>query len=342
MAFLQAVGILFSCILGIASVSGSMLHAGEAFGMTLRQREILLELNNYPSPWPHVSSAGWMLKPWEVTQSLNGIITLPGGNENAAECFSRLEELYPGEKAALEQGNPESMGVNELIRAADMGKCQLSPDYYPELVSTAARQPDLVVLNSYLEALLQKADNNTKAGRYSEAERCYRAALVCGWHLLQDKSSCLVYASGLLFLIKGSQGYAPFLLDTGNREKAMAVSTFAQTCGAILRAFTWKTQVALSEVNAFACLPAAIHIATGDSEAFWRKEAVIRLATLRYGVVREDESSVERNPLFEQAADEALVIVVRSDPDPSVRRLAIWAALNVTPNNYPMLQHRFP
>lgn len=331
--------LVHACFLATILLSAPLASSGEAPGMTERQREILHELDIYQPPWG--GGGGWLLREWDSDSGLDGLVNLPYGGENAAKCFSRLEEYYPDEKESLTDGGADARGVDELLLAADMGTCRFVPDYYPEFDAMRAKQPDFDALRDYLQGLLRRAERAMQAGRAAEAERCYRAALVCGWHLTNDKTNSLVYVTGLVYKVRGAQGYAGFLLRSGNREKAEAARNYARMVAELMRAFNWKANVALSEFAGFACLPAAIRISTGDSEVFWRKEAIMRLGTLRYGIPDEKAGTVERNPVFELAADEALAAVAREDADVSVRRLAVWLALNVTPRDYAGMEHRF-
>lgn len=326
------------------------LAAGEAPGVTARQREIVRELDGYRPPWedgtaaPAAGAGGWMTGVWDTDRGLDELVTLPvddGSGLNAAACFKALEEYYPAEKALLEDDGADARGVDELIRAADIGRCRFVPDFYPEFDTAKSAQPDMAVLRDYLQGLLRRGERALREGRVSEAERCFRAALVCGRHLTADRSTGILFATGLLYKARGAQAYAGFLLRSGERDRADAARRYARTLGEFLRAFAWKTNVALGEHAGFACLPAVIRIATGDAEPFWRKEAVMRLGTLRYGVADAGKGTVERNPLFELAADEALASVAAGDPDASVRRLAVWVALNASPRGYAGLEHRF-
>lgn len=329
----------FCLLTPISLCAGSIASAGERLGLTLRQRAILYEMEDFATP-DGGQNPGWLLRAWDTDKGLADLVALPRGSENAAACFRLLEDYYPDEKAELAEGGADSRGVRELLLAADMGRCTFVPDYYPAYERTDAKQPDLDALNSYLQALLRRAEAEAQAGRYAEAERCYRAALVCGWHLTSDKSTGLIFVTGLIFKIRGAQGYAVFLLRSGNREKGEAALAYARLLAELMRAFTWKTNVALSEFDGFACLPSTVRIATTDSEAFWRAEAVLRLGTLRYGIP-DDNGGMGRNPAFELAADEALSTVANTDANPSVRRLALWVALNVSPKDYSALRHRF-
>lgn len=283
--------LLIFCLLSPTSFSAT---AGERLGLTLRQRAILYEMEDFAAPGG-ARDPGWLLRPWDTDRGLADLVALPRGNDNAAACFKLLEDYYPDESAQLAAGGADSRGVRELLNAADMGRCAFVPDYYPAFERTDAKQPDLDALNSYLQALLRRAEQEAQAGRFAEAERCYRAALVCGWHLTSDKSTGLVFVTGLIFKIRGAQGYAVYLQQTGDREKAEAAVAYARRVAELMRAFTWKTDVALSEFADFACLPSTVRIATADGEAFWRAEAVLRLGTLRYGIA-DDGGGMDRNP----------------------------------------------
>lgn len=308
---------------------------------TPRQLEILDELLRFRPP-EDADEGVWMLSVWDSDLGLSDIIPLPRGDSNAASRFYLLEDMYAAEKSSLDADGSDSRGVGALLDAAEMGMCRLSPDYYPVFDNAEAKQPDFQVVRAYLQALLRRAEKATARGDMREAERCYRAALVCGWHLTSDKSSSLVFVTGLIFKVRASQAFANFLVRSGDSARAERVRLYGERVAQLMRAFVWKANVALSEFDGFACLPAVIRIATGDAEPFWRKEAVVRLATLRYGVPDPSGTVVARHPLFEQAADEALAAMASGDPDPSVRRMVVWAANAVSPANYAAMEHRFP
>ncbi|MDR1520417.1 MAG: hypothetical protein LBU23_09795 [Planctomycetota bacterium] len=284
-----------------------------------------------------------MLSAWDSDAGLEALIPLSAaGGGNAAAVFSRLEELYPAEKDALANGGEDSLGALELLEAAEMAECRLAPDYYPEFDRITARQPDFAVLRSYLEALRRRSARAEREGRPAEAERAIRAALLCGRHLTRDKSSLIVYIAGLVYKLRGAQDYQAFLLRTGRPEQARAAGAYAASLGQLLHFFHWKANTALGEMEGFACLPSAVRIAREDAEVCWRKEALLKLGILRHGVVGKDGKSVDRHPRLEREAEKALSLAAETDADPGVRRLAVWAALNVRPEMYETLAHKFP
>ncbi len=327
--FLQAV---LSCVF-LACARG-------AAGETARQGEILRELETFRPQWA-AGDGAWMLESWDTDSGLEGLVAFPSGEGNAASRFKALEEWYLSEAEELRGDGSETRGVDALLEAAEMGECRLIPDEYPEFDSAESKQPDFRVLREYLQGLLRRAEKAERAGERQLAERCYGAALLCGRHLTGDRPSSVVFVTGLIFKMRGAQGYAGYLLRAGDGERAARAKAYADRVAEAMRAFTWKANVALSEFGGFACLPATVRIAREDAEAFWRKEAVVRLATLRYGVPDGEGGVVERNVEYERIADEALSAVAGGDADRSVRRLAVWAALHVTPMGYAEMEHRF-
>ncbi|MDR1535051.1 MAG: hypothetical protein LBU64_08135 [Planctomycetota bacterium] len=308
-------------------------------GASGRRTEILRELLALAPPG-HDGSA-WMLSSWDTDSGLEALISPPTGAGNAAAAFSRLEELYPSEKDAIAGGGEDSLGVGALIEAAGMAECRLTPEYYPVFDHLAARQPDFAVLRGYLEALRRRAARAEREGRQSEAEEALRAALLCGRHLTRDRPSLLVYIAGLIYKLRGIQDYQAFLLRAGRTEAAGTAEAYSQSLGLILRFFHWKANVALGEMEGFACLPAAVLIAGNDAEACWRKEALLKLGILRHGAVGGDGKSLVRDIARQREAEAALSLAAAADPDPGVRRLAIWAALNVRPEMLADLEQVF-
>lgn len=333
--FLQASWLLGAIL--FFAFSGVPARGGES---TARQREILRELEVF-RPEGAESPGIWMLSRWDVDGDLGRIIQLPRGGGNAARHFALLEECHPSEKAALISGGEDSAGVDALLAAAEEGSCRLSPGFYPDVTGADVRQPDFQILREYLQALLRRAERSAARGDPRDAERCFRAALVCGKHLTDDKSSSLVFVTGLIFKVRGAQAYQNYLVRAGDAGRAALLREYSGRLAMLMRAFMWKANTALSEFAGFACLPAAVRIAREDAEPFWRKEAAIRLATLRYGVPDAGGQSVVRNPALERLADETLEWIAANDADATVRRMAVWAALNVTPRNYAGMRHAF-
>ncbi len=309
-------------------------------GATARQTGLFNELltlkpEGYAGPEP------WMLEVWDTDMGLEECIALPTGPGNAASVFLRLETLYASEKDALMAGGEETRGVLLLIEAADMAECGLTPEAYPEFSDATAKQPDFIVLRQYLRALLKRGESAHRAGNMGEAERCFRAAIVAGKHLTDDRVSALVFMTGMIFKLRGAQALESFRRVTGETARADAVKRYMTGVSGTLRLLYWKVNQGLSEFAGFASLPCIVRIALYDKEPCWRKEAVVRLAVLRHGVFDRENNRMFRNRAFERTAEEALAKVAASDPDPTVRRMAVWAARNIRPEHGGDILHVF-
>lgn len=333
-AFWQATGLLLFAF-SLSAPSGEPALAA----LTARQGEILRELASMAPPG-YAGAAPWMLSAWDTDAGLDRVLDFPAGPGNAAENFARLETLFPGEREALEADEgADCRGVDELLAAAEKGVCRLVPDFYPEF---GDKQPDFVVFRLYQQALARRADRlHSERGDIAGAERCHRAALLCGRHLTRDKSGYVVFTTGLIVKQRAAGAYQLFLRKTGRAERADILVEYAGGLVEILKLCLWKMHTALGETGGFASLPATILIAERDREAFWRKEAVVRLALLRFGSPDAENRILHRNPMYEKAAEDALKAVAATDPDPSVRRLAAWSVLNLRPGDYDSYEQRF-
>lgn len=338
--FAEAVFLVFGVIAPVAAPA--RVCSGESDALTPRQLEILDNLESHRPNWEPEHDGAWLLESWDSNVGLDTMLGLPRKPGNAAEQYRLLEEYFPAEESLLREGGEQTRGVEALLVAAEMSECRFSPEYYPSYETSESRQPEFVVIRMYFEALLRRAEQAARAGDAREAERCYQTALACGRHFTDDKSSGLIYVTGLIFKQKGAQAYARFLRDSGNVAKTEAVTAFLRRTVELMRAWTWKMNTALGEMADFACLPAVIKIAMEDKEVFWRKAAVEKLGMLRYGILDLAENAVQRDPAWEEKADEALRAVARDDPEPSVRKLAIWVAMNLNPGNYKAMRHVFP
>ncbi|MCC8191209.1 MAG: hypothetical protein LIP77_11350 [Planctomycetes bacterium] len=306
---------------------------------TPRGQEILAKFRQWRPPGAD-DGGTWLLEHWPAAAGLEALVEIPDNSADAAECFRRLEDLFPEELAVLDgAGAGGAAGVDALLDAAARGECRFA-EVYPPFEAADSPQPDFQILRLYLRALLLRAGEREAAGDRPDAERSYQAALLCGRHLTAARPSSVVYVTGLIYCLRGAQAYGGFLARNGEGDRAAAVRRFAERTEILYRAFLWKANVALGEFDGFACLPTVILVAREDREPFWRKDAVIRLATLRYGVPTGDDA-VQRQPEFEAMADAALLHAANADPDPGVRRMALWAARTIRPDRYAAMEHRF-
>lgn len=336
----------FGCLLFLVGLV-TECFAGEAFSpvpeLTARQSEILHSLQTLKPPdLADDQAIPWMLKHWESTISLADIFN-PTGSGNAADHFAKLDGLYGKERqhpGATVDVN--SKGVEELLLAAQMPVCRMTPDAYPPFLEGTVRQPDFLAYRAYQQALLARAESQWLEGNNGEAEKFYQAALICGMHLANDRSTLVVYLTGLIFKLRAAQGYARFLSGCQRFDEARRMELLVEETMQFMRAFYWKSSTALGEFLNFASLPALIEVALRDEDVCWRQEAVIRLGVFRHGAPNWVKNAMDHDRGWEKLSEETLTHVASSDPSPSLRKLTLWTIRTVTPELYKTMEHRFP
>lgn len=303
------------------------------------QRALLDEFIHY-RPENSDPSGIWMLEAWDTDAGLERLTRFPARNGNAAAHFKRLEELYPTEKDTL--GIAETAGERELLAAAELAQCRLTPTQYPEYDRLDAPQPDFIVIRSYLKALLTTANRlELQDGDIAGAEKRIQAALLCSRHLTRDRSSLIIYMMGILSKSKAAQEYELFLRRRGDADKAELCKAYHDKLNETMRLLLWKSKTALGTLANFASLPVALQVVKNDHEACWRAQAVLQLAIFRHGAPDTENNEILRHPGWEKAAEQALAAIAANDPTPSVRRLAVWSVLNIHPGMFDEMRQQF-
>ena len=300
-------------------------------------------LDEFFSLRPETAESGgvWMLAEWDSDAGLERLVEYPVKSGNAAAHFKRVDELY---RANLGRPDPaaKETGIGELLQASELAECRFSPDFYPEFDRSDSPQPDFVALRSCLQSLLASADSQERRlANPREAERRYRAALLCGRHLTRDRSSLVVYMTGVIFKLRAAQAYEAFLRRQGRMDDTDAAKAYAERIAELLRLFYWKANRALGTLEDFTSLPVALEVALLDYEPCWRAEAVIRLGIFRHGAPNQTLQEIRRDPLWEKEAEQGLIEAAAGDPAPALRRLAAWTVVNVTPEMFSNMQHLF-
>ena len=309
------------------------------------QAELLAQMRRMRpalSAAPTADGLPWLLERWNSDAVLEKLLRLPMQEGNAAEHFYRLEELYKKEKLpnSLRVAS-DSQGVKELLLAARFKYCRLVPDYYPEFDRGGVKHPDFTVYRSYHQALLDAAEAFWRQGKNQEAEHYLQSALLCGWQLANDRSSIVVYLSGIILKLRAAQSYAGFLRLQNRGADADLMDNYISDLIELMQLFYWKSNTLLGSFTDFSTLPCVIDIALRDQEECWRKEAIIRLAVYRHGAPEAGNNIIKHDDYWQSHAEEALANIAENDASPSARRLAAWAVANITPENYKDFKHKF-
>ena len=321
--------IVFTLILFLSDVSSGE-EATTPVGMTERQRALLDMLT--PD----------MLEKWDKDDGLEKIIRKPTANQNAAEFFRKLCDMYPQERLLNTMGVPyiphDATGIDELYRAGVSGQCDWT-DIYPPLTAGDSPQPEYIAMSAYGRASLEKADRLTQAGRLREAEMIYHATLNAGRHLTTDGPSLVVYMAGLSMKLRAAVKYANFLEICRRKEDAEKIKDYSAFLDVRQKSLAIKAQVCLGEFEDFNCLYAVIKVAEEDKSLFWRQEALIRLGILRWGaptgdLTDEGEMVMTHDEMMQDLARKTLEKIHREATEPSLKKLALWVFQTLTPEKF--------
>ena len=319
--------ILFSLIFFL-----SVGNAGEESNtapveMTARQRELLDMLT--PD----------MLEKWDTDDGLERIVRKPTADQNAAEYFKKLCDLYPQEKHPHTILVPiDAKGIDELYHAGVSGRCDWT-DFYPPLTSGDTPQPEYIALSAYARAALEKAERYTRDGRVRDSEILYHAILNAGRHLTTDSPSFIVYMAGLAIKLRAANHYIRFLETCQRMDDAGRMKEYAAFLDKRQRELAVKAQVCLGEFENFNSLYATIKIAEEDGSLFWRKEALIRLGILRWGapsgeLTPEGKLVMAHDKAMEELAGKTLEKIQQEATEPSLKAFALWAFQTLTPERF--------
>ncbi|MBN2712883.1 MAG: hypothetical protein JXR97_10710 [Planctomycetes bacterium] len=315
------IAFMFACTCSLAG-DAEPEKGEEAPKMTSRQR-VLLE------------SVKPLLEVIDTNEGIEKFVTLPTGGGNAAQHYAKLEILYPKEqlKGSFHVA-PDGQGVKEILEAAKIKDCSLSPHFYPQMEAGTSKQPDLVVFQAYLSAILDHAEALAKAGQTKSADEVYNSAMVWGWHFTKDRSNLVTLMIGLSIERKTSEPYAKFLRRNLLFKKAKAADEFCKRTKDIDRTVAAKAQVFLGDFRNFNCLYSAIEVAKNDKDPLWRQEAAMRLGVMRHGAPDGMRKVLVKNKPLQDMATAALVEMSQKDKAPWIRKLAAWSVQHITPERF--------
>lgn len=285
------------------------------------------------------------LKRFSTSAGLEAFVSLPTGSGNAADHYAKLETLYPQDRLTSEKVKVRSdaKGIEEILKGAKIRQCRLCPDYYPYMETGTDRQPDLLVHTAYLFALLERAQNLEAAGDLEKAGNLYQTGLIWGWHLCEDRPNLLTFFIGLSIQVQTARAYARFLQRRMEIAKSQAAHDFYESILQIRERAQTKARMYLGDFTNFNCLYSLVRVAKEDEDVCWRQEAVLRLGVLRHGAPEPGLKEIVKHPGYQRVAEITLMEVAEKDPQPWVRKLALWSIASITPERFAEMRaiHKF-
>ncbi len=282
-----------------------------------------------------------MLSSWDTDKGLEALVSFPTGEGNAAKHYARLEALYPEEKEEHRVTvPPDSRGVQEILAGAQIKNCSLTPTFYPHMETGTSNQPDILVYQAYLRALLAHAADLEKANKPREAAQMLQSGLIWGWHLTADRPNLVTLILGLGIKLKCARAYSRLLQRLLYMDRSRAAREYAEYVGNMMRRVSAKARIYLGDFENFNCLYSTIKVAKQDQEPLWRQEAVLRLGVLRHGAPDRDLKTIVKNEELQRLATQTLVHLAEHDPVPWIQKLAHWSVRNVTPERFQEMRRK--
>ncbi len=272
------------------------------------------------------------LESMDTNKGLSALTSFPTGEGNAAENYSKLDELFKTDRKSEDYielvNNPK--GLREIFIATTKKVCDLEK-YFPYLNTGTVRQPDIIVFLTYLNSMLDLAEKLEGRGDVKGAEAIYRRALIFGWHLTQKPTSMVSLLLGIAIKREAADKYSAFLfrkMDMKGSDTAREYKEYLEEVGFKLNRI--NNYFLGSAIN-FNSLFSAIKIATESEDIVWRQQAILILGLFRHGVVNRDGVIISRDPKMQKYAENALIFIAENGKTQSEKELAAWAVKKLTP-----------
>ena len=273
------------------------------------------------------------IKKFDSNKGLEKLTGLPTGAGNAAENYAKLEKLFAQDQ--IEQGvykvKKRSKGINEILKAVSKKKCQFAPKYYPYMNKGTVQQPDILIFLTYLNGLLNLAEELEDKGDLKGADAVYRSALIFGWHLTQQPPTLITERLGVTIKRIAAEQYSGFLLRKMDMKKSDQALAYKEYLSEINIIFNRTLNYYLGAVINFNSLFSTIKIATQAEEITWRQQAILILGLYRYGIVNIDGEIIDKDPKMQKYAEDALTSITENGKTQSEKQLAAWVTQKLTP-----------
>ncbi len=268
----------------------------------------------------------------DTNKGLDTIISFPNGAGNAAENYSKLNELFkedrlPGPYIDIKTNN---QGVKEIFKATTKKECDLAP-YFPFMDKATVRQPDIIVFLTYLNSMFDIADALEGRGDIKGAEAIHQRAFIYGWQLTQEPTTIVSLMLGVAIKREAAEQYSSFLfrkMDMKGSDQAREYKEYLEEVGF---RFNRIQNFFLGSVTNFNSLFSSIKIATESESIVWRQQAILILGLYRFGVVNGDGEIIATDEKMQKYAENALVYIAENGKTKTERELAAWTTQKLTP-----------
>jgi len=303
-------------------------------------------------PTAATTSAG-RLDRIEVPASIWNLVSPPTGQGLAADDYNKavveyfdtdrygeLRKLSEEQRLAIAPGKFPYKVCRFVLAGAAKKEMGYFPQYvapaqtvkpsHRELVDAAGSDrppiPHLAAFPDIAETALLYGRICQNHKEHREAERIYKAVLIFGWHVAQDRVRLWGFQVGLKIQQMAAERLAGFYTARGEPDRADKASGFLSDLGRTLEATAAKANEALFRLDPSGRLFVGDlrHLAVNDADPMWRIEAIRQLglyrAAMSKGGKRADRKAIDRllndlknqnDPLLKAAAELALTLTIQ-------------------------------
>jgi hypothetical protein len=300
-----------------------------------------------PLPPTAATTAPGRLDRISVPASIWELVSQPAGSGLAADDYN---------KAVVEYFDSDR--YRDLRRMSDAQQLAVAPAKFPYkvwrfvLAGSAKRQmnyfpqyvlPALAVKPSYQE-MAEPADEEKPPmphlsafppiaraallyGRvcerhkdFREAERVFKAVLIFGWHVTEDRVRLWGFQAGLGILKMAGERLDEFYRARGNKDHADKALKFLSDLSQTIDRAAIKANESLFHLDKTGHLPVGdlLNIATHDADPMWRIEAIRQLGLARAAMGQGGRKA-------DRKAIDGLLVELQTSGDPMIKAVAEFA-----------------
>lgn len=273
------------------------------------------------------------LKSIDTNKGLSKITGFPRGSGNAAENYAKLMTLFKTDKKSGDyiELKRNAQGLKEIFKATSKKECKLAPKFFPYMNKGTVKQPDIVIFLTYLNSMLDLAEELEGKGDIKGAEAIHQRALIYGWHLTQEPTTIVSLLLGVAIKREAADKYSQFLFRKMDMKGSDQVREYKEYLEEVGFRYNRIRNYFLGSVTNFNSIFSTIKIATESEDRVWRQQAILILGLYRHGIVNRDGVILARDPKMQKYAENALTYIIENGKTQGEKELAAWVIKKLTP-----------
>lgn len=313
---------------------------------------LIWALPGSPSAPTAATTAPDRLRRIDVPPSIWGVVNPPTGSGLAADDYNKavveyyntrryadLQKMSAEQQLAIPQTKFPYKVCRFILAGAAKKQMGYFTQYVPPTEAVTYGYREMAEMSEadkppipHLQAFTAMAKTALLYGRiceknkdFREAERIYKAVLIFGWHVAEDRVRLWGFQVGLHIQRVAAERLAEFHAARGENDRGEKVGRFIEDLDRATRATNAKAGEALLRLTTSGHLYVGdlLNLAANDADPMWRVEAIHQLglarAAMSKGGKKADRKAIESlltelksqsDPLLKAAAEHALGMTV--------------------------------